>query len=70
MFKSPATGYMAAYEAGAQLRNVEHLTEWDLCYRNTGNFLYGVHWVVANSKGENLFRKYNCHSFEELERCV
>ncbi len=67
MFKSPATSYMAAYEAGAQLRNVEHLTEWDLCYRNTGNFLYGVHWVVANNKGENLFRKYNCHSFEELE---
>ncbi|MGN1155135.1 MAG: FAD-binding protein [Agathobacter sp.] len=67
MFKAPATGYMAAYEAGAQLRNVEHLTEWDLCYRNTGNFLYGVHWVVSNSKGENLFRKYNCHSFEELE---
>lgn len=67
MFKAPATSYMAAYEAGAELRNVEHLTEWDLCYRNTGNFLYGVHWVVANSKGENLFRKYNCHSFEELE---
>ena len=67
MFKAPATAYMAAYEAGAQLRNVEHLTEWDLCYRNTGNFLYGVHWVVANSKGENLFRKYNCHNVEELE---
>jgi len=67
MFYAPATGYMAAYEAGAQLRNVEHLTEWDLVYRNTGNFLYGVHWVVSNSKGENIFKKYNSHSLEELD---
>ena len=67
MLYAPATGYAAAYEAGAQLRNVEHLTEWDLCYRNTGNFLYGVHWAVCNSKGENLFKKYNSHSFEELD---
>ena len=67
MFYAPATGYMAAYEAGAQLRNVEHLTEWDLVYRNTGNFLYGVHWVVCNSKGENIFKKYNSHSLEELD---
>lgn len=67
MFYCPATGYAAAYEAGAQLRNVEHLTEWDLCYRNTGNFLYGVHWVVSNSKGENIFRKYNSQSLEELD---
>ncbi|BAK47602.1 hypothetical protein CXIVA_16360 [Clostridium sp. SY8519] len=67
MFYAPATGYMAAYEAGAQLRNVEHLTEWDLVYRNTGNFLYGVHWVVCNSKGENIFKKHNSHSLEELD---
>lgn len=67
MFKAPATGFMAAYEAGAEFRNVEHLTEWDLCYRNTGNFLYGVHWVVENSKGENLFKKYNSQSYEELD---
>ena len=67
MFYAPATGYAAAYEAGAQLRNVEHLTEWDLVYRNTGNFLYGVHWVVCNSKGENIFKKYNSHSLEELD---
>lgn len=67
MFQGPATGYMAAYEAGAQFRNVEHLTEWDLCYRNTGNFLYGVHWVIYNQKGENIFQKYNSKSFEELD---
>lgn len=67
LFHAPATTYMAAYEAGAQFRNVEHLTEWDLCYRNTGNFLYGVHWVIYNQKGENIFQKYNCSSLEELE---
>jgi succinate dehydrogenase / fumarate reductase flavoprotein subunit len=67
MFYAPATAYAAAYEAGAQLRNVEHLTEWDLCYRNTGNFLYGVHWVVCNQKGENLFQKYHSKSYEELD---
>lgn len=67
MFYAPATAYAAAYEAGAQLRNVEHLTEWDLCYRNTGNFLYGVHWVVCNQKGENLFQKYHSQSYEELD---
>lgn len=67
MFYSPATALIAAYEAGAQFRNVEHATYFDLCYRNTGNIMYGVHWVVCNKKGENIFQKYHCTDYEDIE---
>lgn len=67
MFYSPATGIWSAYEAGAQLRNVEQSTNFDLCHRNTGNFMYGMHWVICNKHGENIFRKYHCDSYEEID---
>lgn len=67
LFYSPATAMGAAYNAGAEFRNVTHILEYDLCYRNTGDFLYGTHWVVCNAKGENIFKKYNCYSLEELD---
>lgn len=67
MFFSPATGLNAAYEAGCQLRNAEQSTQFDLCRRNTGNFLYGAHWVIYNQKGENLYQKYNSNNFEEID---
>ena len=67
MFFSPATALYAAYEAGGQLRNVEQLLQYDLCLRNTGNYIYGMHWVVFNRLGENLFEKYHCTDFEDIE---
>lgn len=67
LFYAPATALGAAYDIGAEFRNVTHILEYDLCYRNTGDFLYGVHWVVCNAKGENIFKKYNCYSLEELD---
>ena len=67
MFFGAATGIQAAYEAGAQLRNCEQSTNFDLCHRNTGNFMYGMHWVIVNKHGENIFRKYNCTNYEEIE---
>jgi len=67
MFYGAATGIQAAYEAGAQLRNCEQSTNFDLCHRNTANFMYGMHWVIVNSKGENIFRKYHCTNYEEIE---
>ena len=67
MFYSNATPMWAAYQAGAEFRNVEMATEIDLCHRNTGNFMYGVHWVVCNSKGENLFRKYHITDYEDID---
>lgn len=67
MFFGAATGIQAAYEAGAQLRNCEQSTNFDLCHRNTANFMYGMHWVIVNSKGENIFHKYHCTNFEEIE---
>ena len=68
MFFSPATGLYAAYEAGCQLRNVEQLLQYDLCLRNTGNYIYGMHWVVYNRLGENIFDKYGCTDYEDI--CV
>jgi succinate dehydrogenase/fumarate reductase flavoprotein subunit len=67
MFHAPATPIMAAYEAGAQLRNVEQHTEFDLCYRNTGNYIYGAHMVVFNQKGENIFQKYHVTDLEIVD---
>lgn len=67
MFYNPAIGTIAAYEAGAQLRNPEQGTYCDLCHRNTKNFMYGVHWVIHNSKGENLFFKYQSKDFENID---
>lgn len=67
MFYSNATPLWAAYEAGAELRNVEMATELDLCHRNTGNFMYGAHWVVCNAKGENIFQKYNNTDYEDID---
>ncbi len=67
MFYGAATGIYAAYEAGAELRNCEQSTNFDLCHRNTANFMYGMHWVIVNSKGENIFRKYHCTNYEEIE---
>lgn len=66
MFFTPATALYAAYEAGGQLRNVEQLLQYDLCLRNTGNYIYGMHWVVYNSKGENIFEKYGCTDYEDI----
>lgn len=66
MFFSPATALYAAYEAGGQLRNVEQLLQYDLCLRNTGNYIYGMHWVVFNRLGENIFEKYGCTDFEDI----
>ena len=66
MFFSPATALYAAYEAGAQLRNVEQLLQYDLCLRNTGNYIYGMHWVVYNRLGENIFEKYGCTDYEDI----
>lgn len=68
MFFTPATGLYAAYEAGGQLRNVEQLLQYDLCLRNTGNYIYGMHWVVYNRLGENIFEKYGCTDYEDI--CV
>lgn len=67
MFFTPATALYAAYEAGGQLRNVEQLLQYDLCLRNTGNYIYGMHWVVFNRLGENIFEKYGCKDFEDIE---
>lgn len=66
MFFTPATGVYAAYEAGGQLRNVEQLLQYDLCLRNTGNYIYGMHWVVYNRLGENIFEKYGCTDYEDI----
>lgn len=66
MFYGPATGLDMAYRAGAEIRNAEQSTNYDLCHRNTGNFMYGVHWIIFNSKGENVFQKYSTN-MEEID---
>ena len=67
MFMSHATGMIACYEAGAQLRSPEMATYCDLGFRNTKNFMYGVHWVIHNKLGENVFVKYGCSDLENVE---
>lgn len=67
MFYTSATALIAAYEAGAQLRNPEQATYCDLGFRNTKNFMYGVHWVIHNKNGENLFMKYGSRDLENID---
>ena len=67
MFYGGATGIQASFEAGAHLRNSEQSTNFDLIHRNTSNIMYGMHWVMVNKKGENIFHKYHCTNYEEIE---
>jgi len=67
MFYTPATPTIAAYEAGAQLRNAEQATYCDLCRRNTKDDIYGAMGIIFNKKGENLFQKYNSQDFENID---
>lgn len=67
MFYGGPVGIQASYEAGAHLRNAEQSTNFDLIHRNTSNIMYGMHWVIVNKNGENIFRKYHCKNYEEIE---
>ena len=65
MFFSGAAPTIAAYEAGAEMRNAEQCVYTDMCFRNTKIYIYGMYSLIFNKNGENLVQKYDPNSFPE-----
>lgn len=66
MFMMGADAQVAAYNVGAQFRNAEQCTYIDLNYRNTKEYIYGMHMFLVNAEGENISQKYAPNEFEEV----
>lgn len=66
MFMMGADAQIAAYRAGAQFRNAEQATYIDLNYRNTKEYIYGMHMFLVNALGENISQKYAPNELEEV----
>ncbi len=66
MFMMGADAQIAAYNAGAEFRNAEQCTYIDLNYRNTKEYIYGMHMFLVNSEGENISQKYAPDEWEEV----
>lgn len=66
MFMMGADAQVAAFNAGAQFRNAEQATYIDLNYRNTKEYIYGMHMFLVNALGENISVKYAPDEFEEV----
>lgn len=66
MFMMGADAMIAAYNAGAQYRNAELSTYIDLNYRNTKEYIYGMHMFLVNAEGENISNKYAPDEWEEV----
>lgn len=66
MFMMGADSQIACYRAGAQFRNAEQATYIDLNYRNTKEYIYGMHPYTVNALDENIWQKYDGNDLEEV----
>lgn len=66
MFMMGADSQIACYRAGAEFRNAEQATYIDMNYRNTKEYIYGMHTFTVNALGENIWEKYDGHDREEV----
>lgn len=66
MFMMGADAQVASYNVGVQFRNAEQATYIDLNYRNTKEYIYGMHMFLVNAEGENISQKYAPNEFEEV----
>ena len=66
MFQMGADSQAAAYNIGAQFRNAEQCTYIDLNYRNTKEYIYGMHMFLVNKDGVNISQIYAPDEFEEV----
>jgi len=58
LFRGYGDAIAAAYNAGAEMRNAEFFTQFDMINRRSGEKVYGCHQLIFNKNGENISDKY------------